>query len=159
LCGTERSIGNQINTPVQQVFQLFVHRKEVVVRSLVVIELDVNVHVAIVTGGAVSKGPEHADAPCTQPAELVQMGLNGKQWIHYATGHSLLGCGDLSGNTYAANLSHMARVGKCHSLRPLTMCQKADKSMRLRRCHEPGPKADQSAAKINGWVGSQFHSL
>ena len=59
-------------------------REEVVVRALVVFELDIHIHVTVGTGFAPSKRAKHTHPSRSKFAEFVKTPLDGSHWIYHA---------------------------------------------------------------------------
>ena len=79
-------VRDEIHAPTKQFLQPFVQGKEIVVTALGVVELDIDVHVAVIACFAAAERAKHADPTRAERLEFGYMRFNDGQWIHIGLG-------------------------------------------------------------------------
>lgn len=76
----------RFHAPTKQFLQPFVQGEEIVVTALGVVELDIDVHVAVIACFAAAERAKHADPSRAERLEFGDMHFNDSQWIHIGLG-------------------------------------------------------------------------
>src|SRR5437773_8438057 len=102
----ERFVRDEIHAAVQKFFQPFVQCEEIVISALRVVELDIHIHIAVVTFLAACKRAEYAEPARTEREQFRKMSLDDRQRIH-RRGRNLSCAG-----------SRRKMVAECRALKP-----------------------------------------
>lgn len=77
----ERFVSDEIHAAVEKFFQPFVQCEEIVISALRVVELDIHIHIAVVTFLAACKRAEYAEPARTECEQFRKMSFDDRQRI------------------------------------------------------------------------------